>query len=148
MVIMRVLISVCAVYMLCAFGCGCGPGRSKSNPVTQRDLVGTYHVKWEPYRGRNLGGETLILKSDGTFSQAFTSAGGGVFKNVGTWNLERGPSGPVLRLSDVKRYVSKSYDAIIPHPKPEGQWLSVYKRANRIYLVIDEDNGLYYTSKP
>lgn len=132
--------AVVAACVLAVVLCGC------SGRITESTLVGTYHVKWEPYPGRNFGQETLKIKSDKTFEQVFVASSGRVSKNTGTWYIDRNPS-TTIHLNDVKNYVSPNYDILIKNPQPQGEFLGIHKFGSKVYLIINDDLDLYYKKK-
>jgi hypothetical protein len=131
----------CMVVLLIS---GCGPGDRPSDPVSRRDMVGVYHGKWEPYPGRVLGRETLTLRRDGTYEQVFVSSGGRACKNAGKWSLERNTGGPMLFLENAGQYLDPWHDKLAAKPSYVNTWIGVAKHGRRMWLLFDDDLGLYY----
>ncbi|MCE5200577.1 MAG: hypothetical protein ABFD54_09960 [Armatimonadota bacterium] len=127
--------------------CGCGPSYLPSQSVTKRDLVGSYYVRYEPYRGRYLGHETLTLRSNGTYQQIFVTSCGRVSKNTGTWRLEQDYNEPNLWLEHAGQYLNEWHDQLATHPQYEGMSAPVNRRGNRIWITVDDDMDIYYQKK-
>jgi len=123
---------------------GCGPFDRPSGPVSRGDAIGTYRVRYEPYRGVYLGKETLVLRPDTTYEQIFTPATGRVARNTGTWTFSQASAGPEIYLDGLMHYLDESYDHLAKPPKRLGMFTGVAKHGKHVSILINDDLGLWY----
>jgi hypothetical protein len=139
---MKKSLIIIALFILTLFICGCRQPVENSG-----ELIGTYEVEYNHNWGQNLGKETLTLKDDMTYTQIFKASNGQIYKNTGRWHLEKLDGDPnlCLYLSDISDFLNDSYNAIDAYPHRHGGcYTGAYMHGSQIWIIINEDLGLYY----
>lgn len=136
-----------SISLLGSLVCGCGPSDTPSEPVTGKQMIGSYTLKWEPSRGACFGTETLKLKSNQTYQQIFVTTGGKIYRNNGTWALQQNYGDMEIYLTHAGQYSDEWHNRLAAHPQYEDTSFGVFKHGRNISLMVDEDLGLYYRKK-
>lgn len=124
---------------------GCGPFDRPSASVSERDVIGTFRITWEPYAGVNLGRETLTLKRDHSFEQVFYPGRGKPRKNSGRWTLE--PRARITLEGYVQYIDNGGWSKLAINPKPANLYTGISKYGKTLSIGFNDDMGLWYRKK-
>lgn len=135
---MKTIGTLCFIGWVCMFLAGC----SQSSKMSSSDFPGTYIAKFSH------GYETLVLNSDGSYEQRYSSyASTAVLTNGGKWEFHA-TTNPFVVLKDVMLFDNWS-DQIKTPPIKSNLGLNILIwRGGQIELVISEDEGLGYRKQP
>lgn len=119
-----------------------GTGIRSIGTASRSTLVGTYEVTYRD-GGQYFGHEVLVLRSDGRYTQSYTTRSGKTFNNKGRWDTENLGDGTHVHLQDAyapEYPPGKNYVV----PAKQNGFLPVKNVLGILSLVINEDLGWAY----
>jgi len=125
---------------------GCGPFDRPSQPLRERDVVGTFEMDWTPHSGVNLGRETIVVKSNHQFEQTFVSKGAKAKRNTGSWSLRAGGDA-LITLDGFVQYTDSNHTARAAKPESTVMYAGVSKHGTGVWILMDDDLALWYKKK-